>query len=983
MAADGSALPLSLEERIDQVCDRFEAAWRAGQRPRIEGYVAEFPEAERPLLLADLLKLEMGLRAADGETLSPAAYLARFAEHGELIEGAFAALEQAPACLEQHEVAASVLIGAGSTGDDTIDPAGERPRPIPERIGPRYQVLRKLGGGTYGDVYLAQDQVLNRPVAVKVPSTRLMATLRAQEEFLREARIVAGLQHEGIVRAFDFGVAEDGLCYIVYEYVGGTTLAESLKQRPLSWDEAARLVAHVAAALHYAHLKGLVHRDLKPANILLDQAGRPRIADFGLAVREEELPKQRGLLAGTLPYMSPEQVRREAHFIDGRSDIYSLGVVFYELLCERRPFEAEMVDDLKDQILHRDAKPLRQIKGSIPRELERICLKALSKRVSDRYATAEDMAEELWAVISPGRPPPETSPRGALGEPPAGANKPLAVQGSFRALIEIASGPGQGRVYELLKDRVLIGSSESCDIHIPSFAASRYHAQLIRTDSGYSLEDLRSRNGSYVNGHLVTGRMSLRSGDHIHTAAVILLYQLVTEHAPAESAQTAVAPDNLEDSSKQITAEKTPLVDENVQFSVFRPNTIRPEKWYPLLAFAHLAELPIDAPAGTADPVDEMHRQAQHLLREKFEEYRERRQDSRQPVTRESDLTFVPEVPGIEFNPPSQTFIWTEMVHREEFRLRAGAALEGQTARGRLTVFLGSIILADIPLTFRVSSGDDSAKDSKNQVVERARPYRRIFASYARRDSWIVEQFRQYARALGDEYLRKHVRLRVEEQWSEHLERLMREADVFQLFWSSNSMHSPFVRREWEYALSLQRPHFVRPVYWEEPLPASAEKDLPPQELRKLGFQRIPVELVEQAASPLESRREKEDAQKKDKRETLPGQDPASLESSPMPDDSREIDGPNYAGTAEYASPEDEDFDEDFDDLDEDEDFDDLDEDEDFDDLDEELARGRQSPPPLKVDDKQRKRTAWRFVVLATVVIGALIIGALTLLHFW
>jgi anti-anti-sigma factor len=155
------------------------------------------------------------------------------------------------------------------------------------------------------------------------------------------------------------------------------------------------MVAEVAEALHYAHLLGLVHRDVKPANILLDRKGRVKVADFGLAVREDELGRQRGILAGTLPYMSPEQARCEGHRLDGRSDIYSLGVVFYELLCGRRPFTAMTEDELIDQILHREVRPPRQVRDATPQELERICLKALSKRINERYTTAKDIADEL------------------------------------------------------------------------------------------------------------------------------------------------------------------------------------------------------------------------------------------------------------------------------------------------------------------------------------------------------------------------------------------------------------------------------------------------------------------------------------------------------------------------------------------------------------------------------------------------------------
>src|SRR5262249_24374453 len=163
------------------------------------------------------------------------------------------------------------------------------------------------------------------------------------------------------VQAYDFGEAE-GLCYNVYEFVDGESLAERIRPEriaanPMPVQEAARIVERVAEALHYAHLQGMFDRDIKPANILLGEPGKPKVTDFGLAVREEDLPNQRGLLAGSLPWMSPEQVRREGHYIDGRTDIHSLGVVLYELLCGRRPFGAQTRDDLIDQILHRPANP--------------------------------------------------------------------------------------------------------------------------------------------------------------------------------------------------------------------------------------------------------------------------------------------------------------------------------------------------------------------------------------------------------------------------------------------------------------------------------------------------------------------------------------------------------------------------------------------------------------------------------------------------
>jgi cell division protein FtsB len=295
-------------------------------------------------------------------------------------------------------------------------------------------------------------------------------------------------------------------------------------------------------------------------------------------------------------------------------------------------------------------------------------------------------------------------------------------------------------------------------------------------------------------------------------------------------------------------SEQPLYVDENVQFTVYRPRVVAPAKWYPLLAFAHLSERPPDAPPGTPDPVEEVYRQARQVLGAQAKDYQDVTQDSRLAVPREGELTLVPEMPGVTFNPPRRSFLWTEPVHREEFRLKAGAALDGKTVRGRLTVFLGAVILADVPLTLRVDARHRSA--AEDAEAEKARPYRKIFASYSHRDLHVVQQVEQLARVFGDQYLRDWTHLRAGEVWDDRLLELIRQADVFQLFWSKNAMRSPYCRREWEYALSLGRPHFIRPTYWEEPLPATPDGSLPPPELRRLHFQRIFAEMRTHPALP-------------------------------------------------------------------------------------------------------------------------------------
>jgi serine/threonine protein kinase len=397
-----------------------------------------------------------------------------------------------------------------------------------------YRVEREIGEGGMSHVYVGRT--LNAtdmlppsfPVVLKVMSDELAGEVTARKRFVKEAQILSKLRHRYITRFYEFINNENG-AILVMEFVEGTPVDVLLNERgALPVGDAIGIAQCLLEALVYAHGKGIVHRDIKPANLIRERTGSVKVTDFGIAKIKEggagsgqTVLTKSGFLLGTPHYMSPEQIR-EPKDAGAKSDVYSSGVVLYEMLTGSLPFNSRSLPKLIDAIYRGEKQSVRALRPEVDADLEAIVLKSMSPRMADRFETAREFYEALeeynakQPIAPTGR---QLAPSMPSNTPSAGYHVPdkiTDVPKQAWQLVNVKSDVNEK--HAITGDSVMVGRDRTCSIVLSHPAVSRRHARITLTGTVPVLEDLQSANGTYVNNTRVD-RVQLKAGDVVRFGA--------------------------------------------------------------------------------------------------------------------------------------------------------------------------------------------------------------------------------------------------------------------------------------------------------------------------------------------------------------------------------------------------------------------------------------------------------------------------------